>query len=182
MAGSRHVAFLRAVNVGGRTVKMDHLREIFAALRFANVETFIASGNVLFDTSAADLGALERRIETRLERELGFEVTTFVRSPDDLAAAAAHLPFEVDPIAAGQSLHVGFAKARADADVERRLAELRTKMDAFAAREREIYWWIRGRMNDSLLPVGGVEKRLGIPLTFRSATTVRKLAAKLAPG
>ncbi len=45
----RYVAFLRAVNVGGRTVKMDLLRELFAQLQFKNIETFIASGNVIFD-------------------------------------------------------------------------------------------------------------------------------------
>ena len=48
----RYVAFLRAVNVGGRIVKMDELRRPFAAAGFADVETFIASGNVIFDTTA----------------------------------------------------------------------------------------------------------------------------------
>ena len=42
----KHFAFLRAINVGGHTVKMDHLRDIFESLGFSNVETFIASGNV----------------------------------------------------------------------------------------------------------------------------------------
>ena len=51
----RYITFLRAINVGGHTVKMDRLREIFESLGFANVETFIASGNVVF----------ERRRETR---------------------------------------------------------------------------------------------------------------------
>lgn len=179
----RYVALLRAVNVGGRTVKMDALRDVFAGLRLGNVETFIASGNVLFDTSTRDLAALERRIESRLERELGMEVTTFIRSPDELAAAVGHQPFSVvDPIALGQSFHIGFAKEMADEELEKRLAALRTPMDELAAREREIFWWCHGRMADSLLPVGGVEKRLGIPLTFRSATTVRKLVAKLVAG
>ncbi len=45
----RYVAFLRAVNVGGRIVKMDELRRLFAGAGFADVETFIASGNVIFD-------------------------------------------------------------------------------------------------------------------------------------
>ena len=48
---TRWVALLRAINVGGRTVKMDRLRALFEELRYANVETFIASGNVLFDTA-----------------------------------------------------------------------------------------------------------------------------------
>ena len=55
----RYIAFLRAINVGGHTVKMDRLREIFESLGFANVETFIASGNVVFETTAGDTAALE---------------------------------------------------------------------------------------------------------------------------
>ena len=45
---TRYIAFLRAINVSGRRVKMDHVRKLFEALGFSNVETFIASGNVIF--------------------------------------------------------------------------------------------------------------------------------------
>ena len=88
----RYVAFLRAINVGGHTVKMDRLRVLFEDLRLKNVETFIASGNVLFDTSAKDIGALERKIEKHLEQALGYEVTTFVRAMTDLAGVVAGHP------------------------------------------------------------------------------------------
>ncbi|NTU66209.1 MAG: DUF1697 domain-containing protein, partial [Chloroflexi bacterium] len=62
----RYVAFLRAINVGGHTVKMDALRRHFAALGFAGVEKFIASGNVVFDTTARNTHALEKKIEQHL--------------------------------------------------------------------------------------------------------------------
>ena len=69
----RYVAFLRAINVGGHTVKMEELRRLFEAMGAANVETFIASGNVFFDSvGAADL--LERRLEAGLEKALKFPV------------------------------------------------------------------------------------------------------------
>jgi uncharacterized protein (DUF1697 family) len=45
----RYVAFLRGINVGGHRVKMEHLRDLFTALRFSQVATFIASGNVIYD-------------------------------------------------------------------------------------------------------------------------------------
>ena len=50
---TRHIAFLRAINITGRTIKMDRLRALFAELGLANVATFIASGNVLFDADGA---------------------------------------------------------------------------------------------------------------------------------
>jgi len=56
---TRYVALLRAINVGGRTVKMDVLRKHFARMGFANVETFIASGNVIFERSEEHTSELQ---------------------------------------------------------------------------------------------------------------------------
>jgi Protein of unknown function (DUF1697) len=63
----RYVAFLRAINVGGRVVKMATLKKIFEHLKLAEVETFIASGNVIF-TSPAEAARLETAIEKRPQK------------------------------------------------------------------------------------------------------------------
>ena len=68
----RLFAFLRAINVGGHTVTMAELRGQFEALGFSDVETFIASGNVIFTSRAKGGQALERRIEARLHQTLGY--------------------------------------------------------------------------------------------------------------
>jgi hypothetical protein len=88
----RHIAFLRAINVGGRIVKMDRLRALFSDMGFTGVETFIASGNVIFE-SRAGAAALEKRIQQQLERALGYAVVTFVRSPAEVARVARLEPF-----------------------------------------------------------------------------------------
>ena len=76
----RFIAFLRAINVGGgRTVKMQSLRQVFESLGFSRVTTFIASGNVVFETTTKKTRALERKIERALKTALGYEVRTFVR-------------------------------------------------------------------------------------------------------
>ena len=67
----RYIALLRAINVGGHTVKMEQLRGLFADIGFANVETFIASGNVIFDALSADEAALATQIEHSLAQALG---------------------------------------------------------------------------------------------------------------
>jgi uncharacterized protein (DUF1697 family) len=105
----RYIAFLRAINVGGHTVKMNQLRELFAAIELANVETFIASGNVIFETPEADAQALERRIERQLLASLGYAVATFLRTPTELAAVAGYQPFAPQELAAeGNLLYVAF--------------------------------------------------------------------------
>jgi len=58
MIMTRYVAFLRAINVGGHNVKMDALRALFESMKLASVETFIASGNVIFETNRRDPAAL----------------------------------------------------------------------------------------------------------------------------
>src|SRR4029077_5658519 len=83
-----YAAFLRAVNVGGRIVKMEDLRRHLAAMGLANVETLIASGNVVFDAPAKSAEPLQARIEAGLKKSLGYEVKTFVRSSEEIAAVA----------------------------------------------------------------------------------------------
>ena len=67
----RHIAFLRAINVSGHNVKMDHLRQLFESLGFSNVETFIASGNVIFETKTVNTKLLEnQKVIVQLEHKL----------------------------------------------------------------------------------------------------------------
>lgn len=177
----RYIAFLRAINVGGRVVKMDRLRALFEALKLRNVETVIASGNVLFDTATGDADALERRIERHLARELGYEVATFVRTPAQLAAVAAHEPFaELGPLEAGRDLWIGFLSAPPTADVERAVLALATDVDRFHVTGRELYWRRLVRNVESLRLGARLERVLGVPMTMRNATTVRKLAERAA--
>jgi uncharacterized protein (DUF1697 family) len=175
----RYVALLRAINVGGHVVKMEALRALFAELGLERVETFIASGNVIFDSAARDVAALERKIEAKLRESLGYEVTTFLRSTAELAAVAAYRPFPAaDMDAEGNSLYIGFLQAPLDDEARRRLLALRTELDEFHAHGREFYWLCRTRFSDSVVTGPMLNRALGVPTTTRNATTVRKLAAK----
>ena len=172
----RYVAFLRAINVGGHVVKMDRLRALFEALRFRNVETFIASGNVLFDARSDDAGALERRIEQHLERELGYAVGTYLRTPAEVAAAATYQPFaDLEP---SHSLYVGFLKSPPTDERRNALLALRTDVDDLHVHERELYWRLRATtLNESKVSGAKLERAIG-PTTLRNVTTVKKLAEK----
>ena len=175
----RLFAFLRAVNVGGRRVRMDDLRRVFEALGFASVETFIASGNVIFETKARDAAALEEKIEEALRGALGYEVTTFVRAGAELAAVAAHQPFGGEE--EGAALNVAFLKEAPGRDAARKLSALRTDADDFRLHGREVYWLCRTRQGESAFSNAVLEKTLGLRSTLRGAATVRKMAAKYIP-
>jgi uncharacterized protein (DUF1697 family) len=172
----RYVALLRAVNVGGRTIKMDRLRAIFEELPFKNVESFIASGNVLFDSTARDMPALQRKIEKHLEAKLGIEVGTYLRALDDLAAVASNHPFG-DAKSKGHTLSVGFFREALPPDLSAKLKALCTGYDDFHVNGSEVYWYCRGNMSDSPLFKGALKKVLGEDNTFRNVNTVQRLAA-----
>jgi len=171
-------AFLRAINVGGHVVKMDKLRELFESLKLANVETFIASGNVIFDAAVKDTAALERRIETHLERALGYEVGTFIRSVEDVAAVATYEAFAPDPRM--QVLSVIFLRAPLSRSAQDSLMTCCTDVDDFHVHGREAYWLCRTRTSDSKINGPRLGKAIGGPSTVRNITTVRKLAEKYA--
>jgi uncharacterized protein (DUF1697 family) len=174
-----HIAFLRAINVGGRIVKMDQLRALFEALGLANVETFIASGNVIFQSPIKKTQTLEAKIDEHLLKSLGYTVGTFIRSPAELAAIVNHQPFStVDLETEGHSLYVGLLSAEPDSDAQKRLLALRTDTDEFHLNGREFYWLCRIRFSESKITGKMLEKALGMPTTMRNVTTVRKLAAK----
>ena len=142
---SRYIAFLRAINVGGHTVKMDVLRQLFEALGFTNVETFIASGNVIFETSAKNVRALERQIEQQLHAVLGYEVATFIRTDAELTAIANYQPFTPSALKMAQALNVAFLADVLDAASQRKLLALKTDIDDFHVHGREVYWLCRSR-------------------------------------
>ena len=174
----RHIAFLRAVNVGGRIVKMDALRGHFADAGFTGVETFIASGNVVFDSKAGSGPALEARIERALKKALGYDVPTFVRSPSEVAAAAERVAFSHKEVAAAGALLVGFLKGPLDPAATRRLAALNSDLHRFQAPGAELYWLLQMKQGESKLTPGQIERALGGPTTMRSIVSLRKLVAK----
>ena len=176
----RYIAFLRAINVGGHNVKMDRLREIFESLGFANIETFIASGNVVFEMAALDTATLETQIASALQAALGFEVATFLRTEAELARIAAHEAFPPSDLDAAQALNIAFLAAPLDAEAVRKLMALKTAIDDFATREREIYWLCLKRQSESTFSNAVLEKTLGRQSTLRGANTVQKMAAKYA--
>lgn len=173
----RYIAFLRAINVGGHVVKMDRLRELFESLGFTNVETYIASGNVVFDSTARNAASLETKIAKQLESALGYEVATFVRTAAELAEAARHEPF---PKREAATLYVGFLAAPLTKEQQRGVLAFRTPVDDFAFRERELYWSCSVKSMDSEFSLARLERALKIQATFRNANTVRKMADKFA--
>ncbi len=179
---TQYMAFLRAINVGGHTVKMDRLRSLFEALGFANVETFIASGNVVFDSENEHAAALERAIERHLLDSLGYEVKTFVRTTAQVAEVAAYAPFSPAELSVeGNALYVSFLPGPPESDGVERLLALRNEVDDFHVHGSEAYWLRRRSVGESDFTGAALEKAMDAPATMRNMNTVRRMATKYPP-
>jgi len=177
---ARYIAFLRAINVGGHTVKMDVLRQFFEALGFSNVETFIASGNVVFETAAKNTHTLEKKIEQQLRAALGYEVATFIRTEAELAAIAQYQPFPSAQMEAATAFNIAFLAEPLDAASQKRLLALKTDIDDFHVHGREVYWLCRKKQSESTFSNVVLEKTIGRASTIRGVNTLQKMAAKYA--
>lgn len=172
------VAFLRAINVGGHTVTMETLRREFGAIGLENVETFIASGNVVFDAPSGKVTALERKIEGRLLESLGHEVRTFIRTESEVAAIAGYQPFGAARLRTALALNVAFLAEPMGPAAVKSLMALRTSVDDFHVNGREMYWLCRKKQSESRFSNARFEKTVGGQATFRGVKTIVKLASK----
>lgn len=173
----RYVAFLRAINVGGHVVRMDRLRALFEELGFDGVETYIASGNVVFESKARDAAKLEVKIAAHLESALGYPVATFLRTAAELAEAASREPFADRE---GATLYVGFLAKPLTKEQAKVVDGFTTPADSFALRGRELYWACRVKSMESDFSLARLERALKIEATFRNMNTVRAMAEKFA--
>ena len=175
----RYVAFLRAINVGGHVVKMDRLRSLFESAGLASVSTFIASGNVAFE-SRKTAASLETLIEATLQAALGYEVLTMVRTSDEVIRVVEHADAQGLASGSGVTRYIGFLKRAPGADAARRVAAMSNEIDTLAVHGRELYWRCNRSFSDSTVAGPALGKALGVAVTTRNLNTVRKLADRLA--
>lgn len=179
-AGPTHVAFVRAVNVGGRTATKDRLVAAAESTGATHVSTFIASGNILFAPrdAAGCRAALEAALETALEAELGFRSEVFVRTRRQLVTLGTGDPWDGAVELDTGTYNVGFLRAPLSATARRAVLALATDDDRLAVIGSELHWYTPGKMSESALfdrPLLG----RATPVTMRNIRTVRRLVARL---
>ena len=170
----RYAALLRGVNVGGKNrLPMADLRDVFSAAGCAAVQTYIQSGNVVFE-AAPDLAERVTDIVTRaIRRRFGYETAVIVRSSEELRKVAASNPFDTsgDP----RLLHVAFLEDTPDAEAVSRLDPERSPLDAFAVRGRNVYLHYPNGVARSKLTNEYLAAQLRTASTMRNWRTVLTL-------
>src|ERR1700744_3289337 len=174
----RYVAFLRGINLGKRRPPMSRLKELFEELGFADFKTFVTSGNVIFSTKAAAGHTLEAKIAQHLEKSLGYNVDTFIRTVEEVVPIGTARIFPEDG-REGTTIHVSFLQEKLPADIAKKLAAIRTPHDELHVTNREFYWLCRIKSNESKIWISSEMKALKLPTsTMRNLTSIRKLIAQ----
>jgi uncharacterized protein (DUF1697 family) len=173
MTGHVHIALVRGINVGGKSLPMKTFAAILEGLGCRRVKTYIQSGNAVFETTEQDRPRLAAQIAAEIERQVGFAPHVLVLSPDEIEQAIAQNPFsdaEADP----SHLHLSFLTSPPpDADLAR-METLRTATERFRLVGRILYLHAPDGFGRSKL-AASIERLLRASTTDRNWTTVLKL-------
>ena len=173
-----HIALLRAVNISrNRAVKMPELRDFAKDLGFANVRTFIQSGNLVFKTSEPTGFALERLLEAEAAKRLGLQTDFIVRTAEEWDTIVARNPFPDEAKSDPGHLIVQFLKDEAEANKVKALQAVIRGPEILRADGKHLYIVYPDGMGKSKLTNTVIERALGLRGTARNWNTVLKLAA-----
>ncbi len=171
----KYVAFLRAINVGGNAIiKMADLKQMFESAGLENVQTYIQSGNVIFEADQEHVISLEKQVEHQLEEAAGYKIHLFMRTMREMQSILSKSPFTAK---AGETAYVAFLNQKPDQKSQQALLALRNEADDFAIKGCEVYHLRRDR-EKSVLVKTSIEKILKLPATTRNVTTLQKIVEK----
>lgn len=173
---NRYVCLLRGINVSGKNkILMKDLVEMFVHLGFRNVESYIQSGNVLFDADVEDPKQLEASISGGIKEKFGYDVKTFVRTKAQLREVLNRCPFSITQLKENEQLYFSLLESpHKDDDIS---PEVRAKTeDEFTILGDTIYLLCRKGYGTTLLSNTFFEKKLKTTATTRNLTTIQKLS------
>ncbi|WP_139489099.1 DUF1697 domain-containing protein [Brevibacillus dissolubilis] len=174
-----HIALLRGINVGGKNIiKMTDLKHTLESIGLTHVQTYIQSGNVLFE-SPEEEAPLRHRIEQAIEQTFGFPVPVVLRTADELKKTAHSCPFSAEEVsqaestATGESLHVAFLLDVPSSTSIERLNAAQSQSEEYRLVGRDAYLLFRQSIRNSKLATN--LQKLDVPATVRNWKTVNKL-------
>lgn len=170
------ISILRGINVGGRRkILMADLRTLYEELGLKNPQTYIQSGNVLFDYSGRKkAAAIEEMIYKAIQKKYDFEVPVIVRTVQEITDAYHNNPFATEDTEL-EHLHLTFLKEIPTAEHLEKINTYDYSPDQFKIVGKEAYIYCEGKYHKSKLTNNFFEKKLKISSTTRNWKTVTKI-------
>lgn len=171
-----YIALLRGINVSGqKMIKMAALTELFNALKFTNVKTYIQSGNVVFQDKGKDTGALEKKIIKAIKETFGFDVPVLVLNAGMLPAILKSNPYMKKKDTDTDKLYLTFFNGSYDKKTLDTIAAVDYKGDEFIVKDQVIYLHLPNNYGNTKLNNNFFESKLKITATTRNWKTMNEL-------
>jgi uncharacterized protein (DUF1697 family) len=173
-----YVAFLRAVNVGGRWVKMAELREALQDNGFRDVESYIQSGNLRLTSAMRSSARVERAGEEVLRDGWKLEVPTMVRTPGELRSLGTVLAGLDAPLPGQPRRYVAFLKDEPAAEAVEALHAWDREHERVRVVGREAVMWLNVPAHETKLTNARLERLGGALATTRDVKVVDELVQR----
>lgn len=171
-----YISILRGINISGhRIIKMEALRGMYAKLGYADIQTYIQSGNVIFRSSSASVQEIEREISKEIESCFGFDVPVIVLDSDELRQVISDNPFVKDDTIDISKVHVTFLSAIPETEKYELIREGDYQGDKFCLVNRSIYVYCPNGYGNTKLNTNFIESRLKVAATSRNWKTTLEL-------
>jgi len=172
-----YVALLRGINVGGhKLIKMDELARIFVGAGLKNVRTYLASGNVIFESGSASKAVLTKKIEKALQQTLGYQVTVVLRTLSELESIVNRNPFKKYEASKDVMLCVVFLADQPKTKLKLPLVSLTENVEVFEVADRTACVVSRRKKTGWFcFPNNFVEQQFSVTGTTRQWSTVHKI-------
>ncbi|OYX22896.1 MAG: hypothetical protein B7Z06_11000 [Flavobacteriales bacterium 32-35-8] len=167
-----YVALLRGINVGGhKKVPMATLRELLAKCGLKNVQTYIQSGNVIFQSSK-EATELEEIIKKSIQDSFGFEVSVIVKTPEELQSILDDCPFQKDK---KESSFFIILNKIPDAELVKDAQQISYENEEIVIKKDALYFYCSTGYGKSKFNMNTFERKLKVIGTARNYNTMIKL-------
>ena len=168
-----YISMLRGINVSGhKMIKMEALRNLYTQLNFKNVQTYIQSGNVIFQSTEKNINKLEQKIADKILEEFGFDVPIMVKSKADFENVIHHNPFPNEDLS---KVHVTFLCENPQPENGLKISHTAFLPDQFVIIENSIYLFCPNGYGKTKLNNTFLENKLKVIATTRNWKTINEL-------
>lgn len=173
---TKYISILRGINVSGhRVIKRDALKKLLAELKFEHVQTYIQSGNIIFNAAKASTEVISMTIQSTIEKEFGFNVPVITFTQEELETTINANPFATDQSKDPSFFHVTFLSEKPNKVLIEQLNQLNLNNESFVLIDKAIYLYCPNGYGNIKLTNSFIENKLKVIATTRNWKTANEL-------
>jgi uncharacterized protein (DUF1697 family) len=169
-----YTAFLRGINIGGIVLKMDEVKKIFSGLGLRKVRTYIQSGNVVFESDAADPAGMEKDIREAIRKHAKLDIDVLVKDRQQMQRILSEIPFGKNQDE--KRIYFTLLDKKPLKEYCNVLDEINSDTEKFVLKTDVVYSLYGNGYGKSKFTNNFFEKAFKVSATTRNLNTMRKMA------